>query len=727
MTVKGKCLLSPLAGVLLLAACYTNLNGRKLSYLNDGNRYFNSGKYQEAIIEFRNAIRIDRRFEEAHHQLAKAYLMLADISGARRELQTTVDLDPNNLEAKLQLANVLVAAHEYGEAQHLAGDVIAADPGNVQAYETLGASYIGTHDLPNAIRTFQTAIKIAPQRLNDYLSLAEIYISAGRPGEAEGIFRGAVNTLPKSSQAHLALGRFYFSEKKMADAEAELRIAIELDPKAVPPRFSLAPVYLATGRMAEAERICAELKTIAPKNPQAYRALSLFYLSTGQKGKALAELQAVSVSQPRDGVIKSLLIDTLMEAGRIDQAESLNRGVLKSSPTDSHALLVSGRLLIAQAKYRSALSELQKAVDAGPQSAVSFFYLGVAQSAVNLPDKAKSSWIRALELDPRMTDAQLALADFYARTGSYYDALRFADNALRTNPNLSSAYLIRANVLFAQGDTKNGEAALQAALDRDPTSLPALTLLFNLRTQERRYQDVLPRMLKLVERFPQNASFHFLLASTYFGLNNLNKAELAAKQTIVLSGQQPDAYTLLGRIHIAEGLDQQAKADLQSAIRANPREITNYMALGSLYEKESNWKEAQGLYERAYHLDPTSPQVLNDLAYLYLEHGGDINVALSLAQAARQRLPDSPHTADTVGWAYYKLGLPEPAVMQLRESVQKSPNNPTYQYHLGMAYMAAGHLDSAARSLQQALRDSPNFPDAVSARAALEEISKEQH
>jgi tetratricopeptide (TPR) repeat protein len=150
------------------------------------------------------------------------------------------------------------------------------------------------------------------------------------------------------------------------------------------------------------------------------------------------------------------------------------------------------------------------------------------------------------------------------------------------------------------------------------------------------------------------------------------------------------------------------------------------LALDTLYEKEGNWERAKKVCERAHEVDPDSPLVANNLAYLYLEHGGDVNVALSLALMARQKMPNSPNAAGTLGWAYYKLGAPESAVVQLKECAQKDPNNPLYQYHLGMAHMAARHFDLAEQSLRKALLDDPNFPDAASARAALAKISKGQ-
>jgi Flp pilus assembly protein TadD len=123
-------------------------------------------------------------------------------------------------------------------------------------------------------------------------------------------------------------------------------------------------------------------------------------------------------------------------------------------------------------------------------------------------------------------------------------------------------------------------------------------------------------------------------------------------------------------------------------------------------------------------VDPDSPLVANNLAYLYLEHGGEVTTALTLAQLARQKMPDSATPADTLGWAYYKLGSHESAIIQLGQAVQRAPGNPVYQYHLGMAYLASRKFDSAQSSLQRALRNNPNFPYAASARAALDKMSK---
>jgi predicted Zn-dependent protease len=116
--------------------------------------------------------------------------------------------------------------------------------------------------------------------------------------------------------------------------------------------------------------------------------------------------------------------------------------------------------------------------------------------------------------------------------------------------------------------------------------------------------------------------------------------------------------------------------------------------------------------------------VAAQLAFVYIEHGGDINAALSLALAARQKLPESAEVLDTLGWAYYKLGSARAAVPLLSDATRRAPDNPVFSYHLGMAQLAAGDIAAADQSLRQVLQRTPEFAYAGAARNALAEIAK---
>jgi cellulose synthase operon protein C len=278
--------------------------------------------------------------------------------------------------------------------------------------------------------------------------------------------------------------------------------------------------------------------------------------------------------------------------------------------------------------------------------------------------------------------------------------------------------------MIAKGDAREAEARLLDVLQHNPASLPALATLLKLYSAQGRTQAALQRITGLVQQNPQNAGLHFLQGLAYFSLKDLERSEASVRRALALDPKTPDAYTLLANIDFARGAVAEAKTNLRTAIAAYPRNLINYMALTTQYEKEGNWDEAKKLCEKAHEIDPTAPLVAAELAYLYLEHGGDVNTAVSLAQIAKQKMPDSPITADALGWAYYKMGSAASAVTQLKESSEKVPNNPTYRYHLGMAYMAVRRFDLAGQSLRAALKTDPNFPNAANARVTLEQMPR---
>ena len=96
---------------------------------------------------------------------------------------------------------------------------------------------------------------------------------------------------------------------------------------------------------------------------------------------------------------------------------------------------------------------------------------------------------------------------------------------------------------------------------------------------------------------------------------------------------------------------------------------------------------------------------------------------LSLAQIARQGMPDSPNSADTLAWAYYHKGVYQLATDLLEQALKTQPNNATYHYHLGLAYQKMSDPARAKTHLEKSLQLPPNSPDAGDVRKALNEIT----
>jgi len=709
--------------LIMLTSCTTDPDRRALGYVHSGEQYFKAGKFQEAAIEFRNAVQIAPRSAEAHYQLARAYRSLKNSDGALRELTEATTLNPADSHAQLDFADLLIGRGQVENARSAAEKVLQADPNNARAHAVLGEAYGLTHHVPYAIQEFQKAIDLDPAKVEYYTALAVVHLAVGQPSAAETVNRKAVDANPKSFQAHLSLGQFYLLQGKLGAAEAELRNASYLDARAVPPRLLLARICTLTGRRTDAEKILEELKKIAPDDPQAYQALGLFYASIGNKEAALTEFRSLTSSKPKDASVKLHLLEVLIDLKRIQEADAISREILHSNAGNPQALLLSGRILLAQGKYTDAVSAFQQNLNAAPKSAGGYYFLGIAQQALGSLDLAKSSFARAHELDPGMTEATVALANLDVKGGDQDEAIRLSDSALKRSPDSASAYVVRARAVLAKGNVRQGEALLHDALKRDPSSRSALAALLKLYMSQSRTAEAMRRITELVQRDPNNAGLHFLLAVGYFSLKDLVKSEASIRRAIALDANTTDAYTLLANIDFANGATEQAKRDLQTGIDMQPSNSANYIALGAQYEREGKWDEAKRLFERAHAIAPNAPLVAAELAYLYIDHGGDVNVALSLAETAKLNAPDSPAAADVLGWAYVKLGSPGPAVPQLEEAVQKYPKNVMYRYHLGMAYVATRRFDAARMSLETALKQDLASPFVPRLRAELQRLS----
>src|SRR5439155_16594776 len=131
-------------------------------------------------------------------------------------------------------------------------------------------------------------------------------------------------------------------------------------------------------------------------------------------------------------------------------------------------------------------------------------------------------------------------------------------------------------------------------------------------------------------------------------------------------------------------------------LQKHPRDASAVAFIGTLEESRGNLAVAESYYRKALEIQPTNPIAANNLAYLMLQQGGNIDVALTAAQTARQALPDSPNTADTLAWAYYHKGIYALARDLLEDAVRTTPGNPTMHFHLGMVYSRLANKPQAA-------------------------------
>ena len=139
---------------------------------------------------------------------------------------------------------------------------------------------------------------------------------------------------------------------------------------------------------------------------------------------------------------------------------------------------------------------------------------------------------------------------------------------------------------------------------------------------------------------------------------------------------------------------------------------------------QRDWPRAKGAYQKALEIDSTNALASNNLAYLILQTGGDVDEAVSLAQTARRGNPDSPNAADTLAYAFYQKGYYQQSADLFQEALRLAakanrPDNPNIHYHLGLAYQKLGDATLARKELERVLQINPNYSGAEDVKKAL--------
>ena len=237
--------------------------------------------------------------------------------------------------------------------------------------------------------------------------------------------------------------------------------------------------------------------------------------------------------------------------------------------------------------------------------------------------------------------------------------------------------------------------------------------------QKRPPQKLISRINEQINKAPQNDSYWSLLGQVQAQSGDTNSAKNSFEHALGLNNNNATALMMLAQMDIGGGDINKAAANYERLIQSNPRSPVPLVMLGTLEETRGNFQKAQDLYQKALQVQPDYPLAANNLAYLMMQHGGNLDVALSLAQTARRQMPDNASVADTLGWAYYLKGVYGSARDLLEEAAKKDPTSSTVQFHLGLTYDKSSDPDKATMHLKKALELAPNGPNAAAIKQAL--------
>lgn len=687
---------------------------------------------------------------EPHYQLGVAELNLGQNQAAVNEFRRAAELDPKHVGAQLKLAQLMGANRNpdiVREAEKKAEAILAIDPGNPDALQALAAAELRLGDNPgDALANLQEALEKDPRHLSSAMTLAMEKLRKNDVAGAEKVMLASAAAAPSSPEHAVVLARFYLLIHKPQEAERQFRRALGLDPANGPALAALANLLYQTGRLDEAGQLYERASRLP--GPQYHSLHAMFLMETGKNDAALAEFERIYKADRTDRDARGRLISAYLKSHRIADAEKILGEAIKGNSEDAEARLQRGDLLLASGKYREAETDLTAALRFQADKPAAHLAMSKLHQVRGETDQQIQELTEALRLDPGMLSARLSLAQALTLKHSPKLALEVLDQAPERDRKDPGLIAVRNNVLFALGDYaamrksidqglaisrsplillqdgllrlklkdyQGSRASLQEALRQQPQDWNAVEALALGYLAEKRTADATRVVKQYTSAAPNSAGAQEFLGLFLARTGDLGGARAAFQAEKSLAPEDSKGDLNLAMLDFNEKKFDSARNTLTNLLKQQPHNLPATLQMAQLENQTGRPMEAIAYYEKAIQENSNNPPALNNLAFLLADTGKDPDRALTLAQQAKQLLPESPTVDDTIGWAYYKKGLFRPALDHLK----RASNSPQRLYHLAMTYYQLGDRRQAYATLEAAVKADPSLTEAKEAKALL--------
>jgi tetratricopeptide (TPR) repeat protein len=335
---------------------------------------------------------------------------------------------------------------------------------------------------------------------------------------------------------------------------------------------------------------------------------------------------------------------------------------------------------------------------------------GIAAQQHNDLNEAIDDYRKALVIDPKLAEARANLGAALSAAGQFDAAIEEDTKALASAPDKTAVRMNLGLAYYKKGDMEGAHAAFEAVHVARPQDVAASVLLgytdiklgkssdaaamlTPLETGRESNMDLeyvlayalidsgeettgLPRMEK-VAKATQSADAYFIAGTARLRRREFHEARADLDAAIDLHGNFPGLFTMAGQARDALGETESAQPAFEQALKADPRDFTANLYLGTMRLKQRDLDSARPMLELALQLQPTSPMARLEMAKLNGMTGKYAEAAATLEglEKADPKWLD-PHIE--LAAIYYKLHRPDDGqrerdiVQQIEASQQKA-------------------------------------------------------
>lgn len=448
--------------------------------------------------------------------------------------------------------------------------------------------------------------------------------------------------------------------------------------------------------------------------------------------------------------IQHRLARVTLELGDMEKARSFAGKLLNVPGYDSDA-----RLILAEAEYRSgnpeaALAALETIED---RPDVPRFDVLKFKGRIFLETDREDEALAALEEAASIFDDDLyvhyKLGFLYAKRRDAERSIASFRRAVELNPGLTGAHIALGSILEHEGRRPEAKEAYRRALDLEPDNQTALEELAGMYVEDGEIDEGIDLLERMNEEGLLDANGQITLGRFYYRADRRDEALGVFRRLLMEEGERPSLLRVVSELEIEAGNHLTAQRYLERLVRIEPDRFENYVGLllvafdaagepsgpgetatvsderarvfleragelvdpenpddnyllGAINRKIEKWDEAEEFLLRAERLAPGNRRVLLEVATLY-EQRGEYDLAIERLEQLHELFPDDPSLQNFFGYVLAKRGVRlDFAESLLRKALDAEPGNGFFLDSLGWIKYRQGDYAEAVRLLGEA-------------------------
>ena len=671
------------AGLFGAAACLSQAADPKASqYYEDALVRFEKKDHKGAIVQLKNAIKLDRKMLSVHVLLGRALLANQEIVAAQVAFDEALKLGVNRAEVVVPLAQAVLAQ---GKRQPLLDDPRFAPAGlpngvRLDLLLLIASAHADLGRPKEALKAVEEARVINPASPDTWLAEVPIRIRARQFAEAVAAADKAQALSSGSADAVYLRGSVSHVQGHLAQAVASYTKALELKPEHIEALLARAGIALDQNRAADAKKDLAEVRRLQPKEP---RALYMGAVLADREGDGKAAKAALTE-------ITNLLDPVPIEFMRYQQQVLILGGLAHHG-------------LGQREKAKPYLEAVQREQPGSPVSKL----LGQIHLADNNVDRAIESLEGYLRNFPTDAQALSLLASAPLSQGRHARAAQIMRDALKVQDKAELRSILGLS-LIRGGRNQDATSELEAAFAKDPNQVQAGAALVGLYLADKKAKKAVDTAEALVKRWPTQPGLHNLLGTARAQAGDAVKARAAFEQALKLDPAFIDPQLNLARLEIAARQPEPAVARLNAILKLDDKHVQTLIEAGQLYAQRGRTEDATRLLTRAADLSTAPGDVQAGMALFEFHlRGGRIGAAQETAKRLSAKAPEDV----TVLLANARVSIAaknDEAARPFLVNAARLANFEAPQLtKIALLQMAAGDAKAAAYTLSKAVQGDP--------------------